>query len=302
MSSANEMTAQDTPTVELASTHLTARLTTTGGLRIAGLARAGVDENVLGCFPDVRWDSPWRPYPFVGGHRLWLAPERQPDVCEPEPDPVSEQEHSRRACLTHRTPSPSGLLKMMVVELHDGEPALTVRHRVENHANRSQEFALWAMTMLELGGIALVPHDATPLNGAIYTPNRLLVGWPYTSFTDERLTLRPDLLAWEATRGTPWKIGTFSRPGQVAYARDGVILDKRFEPIVDASHADGGCNVEIYSNDRFAEIETLSPLTAVAPGASVEHVEHWRLHTLSDGDAASIEELVARLSEQRETT
>ena len=34
---------------------------------------------------------------------------------------------------------------------------------------------------------------------------------------------------------------------------------------------------ETYTHDRMLEMESLSPLALVAPGAAVEHVEHWEI-------------------------
>jgi hypothetical protein len=35
----------------------------------------------------------------------------------------------------------------------------------------------------------------------------------------------------------------------------------------------------VYCNDSFVELETLGPLTHLASGASVTHVEHWEFIT-----------------------
>ncbi|HSN97684.1 MAG TPA: hypothetical protein VLS89_05275, partial [Candidatus Nanopelagicales bacterium] len=44
-------------------------------------------------------------------------------------------------------------------------------------------------------------------------------------------------------------------------------------------HADFGCNTETFTNHEILELETLSPLLRIAPGASAEHVERWHLFT-----------------------
>ena len=44
-----------------------------------------------------------------------------------------------------------------------------------------------------------------------------------------------------------------------------------------AKYPDFGSNFEIFANDNFLELETLSPLLTVAPGDSIEHVEEWYL-------------------------
>jgi hypothetical protein len=44
------------------------------------------------------------------------------------------------------------------------------------------------------------------------------------------------------------------------------------------TYPDFGCSFETFTNADFLEIETLGPLTKVAPGAGVTHVERWSLH------------------------
>ena len=55
-----------------------------------------------------------------------------------------------------------------------------------------------------------------------------------------------------------------------------------------AEYPDFGSSVELYTCDRFSEIETLSPLTEIAPGNEVFHKEIWRLFEIDK----SIDELV----------
>ena len=55
-------------------------------------------------------------------------------------------------------------------------------------------------------------------------------------------------------------------------------------------HADGGvlkavgprhqlgASFETFTNVDFLEQETLGPMTKLAPGASLEHIERWTLH------------------------
>lgn len=52
---------------------------------------------------------------------------------------------------------------------------------------------------------------------------------------------------------------------------------KRFDYDPDATYPDGGCNVESFTNESFLEIETLGPLTTLAPGKTISHVERWYL-------------------------
>jgi hypothetical protein len=39
-----------------------------------------------------------------------------------------------------------------------------------------------------------------------------------------------------------------------------------------------GCTFEIFTNADFLELETLGPLTTLAPDQSVSHTERWSAH------------------------
>ena len=73
------------------------------------------------------------------------------------------------------------------------------------------------------------------------------------------------------------KIGAFVPGGSVSYGRNGVTLTKRFVTVADAPHADLGCNVEVYANESYLELEILGPLTQLAPGDVAELDERWEL-------------------------
>ena len=45
----------------------------------------------------------------------------------------------------------------------------------------------------------------------------------------------------------------------------------------DSSYPDGGCNIEIYTSPKFAEMEFLGPVETVYPGNKIELAETWQL-------------------------
>ncbi len=70
----------------------------------------------------------------------------------------------------------------------------------------------------------------------------------------------------------------------------GELLIKKFDCKEGATYPDFGCNNETYIAEKYLEIETLSPLTVLAPGKIVEHTEHWLLaKTTIDETEASID-------------
>jgi hypothetical protein len=53
---------------------------------------------------------------------------------------------------------------------------------------------------------------------------------------------------------------------------------KRAKANASATYPDFGCSLEMFTNHKFLEIETLGPMRTVRPGESLQHVEHWSLH------------------------
>jgi hypothetical protein len=111
-------------------------------------------------------------------------------------------------------------------------------------------------------------------------PTHPLVMWAYTDLGDKRwkftkkyLTLRQD-----PNTKNPQKLGMFNADTWSAYLLNGEAFIKRAKADPAKAYPDFGCSFETFTNDEFLEIETLSALTRVAPGGTLEQVEHWSLH------------------------
>jgi hypothetical protein len=103
--------------------------------------------------------------------------------------------------------------------------------------------------------------------------------WPYFDFTDRRWTLGSRYITLRQNdKDGPTKIGLSHGRGWVGYLNGGTLFVKRFDYRPDQPYPDGGCNFETFTNQEFLEMESLGPLVRLAPGAKVEHVEHWELH------------------------
>jgi acyl dehydratase len=72
-------------------------------------------------------------------------------------------------------------------------------------------------------------------------------------------------------------------------------------PYVDgARYPDFNSSLEVFSNSRMLELETLAPLAVLQPGATVEHDERWELHRhiqleFSEDDVRAAVEPLARM-------
>jgi hypothetical protein len=269
------------PTLRLESDHCWIDVLAVGGPRIVGFGFPG-EGNVLGETPQACWDAGHGLYDLLGGHRFWFAPET-PDCSVPDatgltlaPVPGATGPAAR---LVGAVEAPTGLRKTLEVRLDPESAALSVRHILTNEGASTREISLWPITQLPLGGVATVELAAPPTEH-IGNPNQLLVLWPYASWTDSRLAIGERSLTVTATPGAPFKIGCGSTIGEVSYRREGVLFTKRFDPAAGAPHADMGCNIEVYCDDRTIELESLGPLVRLAPGESVTHDERWELRTI----------------------
>jgi hypothetical protein len=283
-------------TLLLESEHLSLEVLAGAGPRIVRLALNGSSENVLGEVADIGWDTPWGRYQLRGGHRLWWAPENPPLTSAPDEGDlfVSEGEYGLRL---ERLEPQSGLRKLMEIELAADRAALTVRHLIRNEGKEAIELAPWAITILPLGGIALLPQQRGPIGESDYLPNRALVLWPYSSVSDSRLELGDELvLVRAAAAPAPFKIGYLNRAGWAAYLLGNILFCKRFDPQAERAHVDFNSNVEVYCNDRLLELETLAPLSRLEPGAEAAHEERWELHRVGEV-GTSVEELSALATE-----
>jgi len=263
-------------TLVLENEHLRVEVLATAGPQIVRVQLAGSSENVLGEVPDVCWDTPWGRYRLRGGHRLWFAPENPPLTSAPDEDGLSVEERPDGLRLERLEPQ-SMLRKTIEFELASDRAAIKLRHGLRNEGEATVEHAPWAITLLPLGGTAILPQQRGPITDNELLPNRALTFWPYSSVSDSRLELGDDLVLVRGLSAPQFKIGYLNRAGWVAYLRDGILLQKSFDPQPERKHADMGSNAEVYCDERSLELETLGPLSLLEPGAEAWHEERWQL-------------------------
>jgi hypothetical protein len=268
------------PTGSIGNEHLRLEYLTQAGLRIVRLFPTGVTENVLAELPDVKWDTPYGPYRFHGGHRLWHAPEAFPRCYLPESNEVAIERLPDGVRLHQPAEAVTGIRKSIEIHVQPDRPAVTVDHWLHNEGLWRVELAAWGLTQLPLGGLAVLPQEGVSTDASPYAPNRHLVFWPYGSVEDARLHIHDDYVFIAAQpQLPPCKVGYFNRRGWIGYLRRGVFFCKRFEPQLGQTYPDCGSNVESFCNNLFIELETLAPLRSLEPGQSVRHTERWELHT-----------------------
>lgn len=264
--------------IRLANDRIEVIATTDVGPRIIHLGVPG-GENIFGVMADeagLTGGDEWRLY---GGHRLWHAPEAKPRTYYPDNGPVTAELDGEMLRLVPPLETATGIQKEIDLTLVGDEPQLEVRHLLENRGPWPVELAPWALSVMNVGGVAILPQSewATPDN---LLPNRLLALWPYSDPRDPRVTWgrRSILLRQDPTHQPPFKVGLNATEGWAAYYRQGQLFVKCFDYEPEVAYPDFGCSLEAYTCDRFLELETVAPLVLLDPGEAVEHVEYWFLY------------------------
>ncbi len=263
-------------TVVLANPAVTIEALKEGGPRVVRILPGGTEVNLLAEAPEAVTETAWGPYHFLGGHRLWHAPEASPRSYEPDDRGVKASVQGGEMLLQGPVEAHTGIQKIIRIVLDSVRPLVHVEHTLVNHNVWPVEMAAWAITQMHLGGTGILPVRA-PGAGDGLLPDRQAAFWPYSDLEDPRFQMRNDLFLVEG-RPSPnaFKVGAYNPLGWVAYLFGEYLFVKRFN-VVSGRFADFGCNAEIFVKDMFLEIESQGPLTVVEPGASVIHTEEWEL-------------------------
>lgn len=220
-------------------------------------------------------------YRSYGGHRLWTAPEVPERTYEPDNDPVEVDVQGEWTFFQTGTPSAVGLLKSIGLAPGPGKNSVRVRHTVVNVGSTSHEVAAWAITVMRPGGFCLFPQPDFVPHGQALLPSRPLVLWPYANMSDPRWQWGQELIRLDQTPAeNPQKAGAFVSQGWAAYIRGCKVFLKQFPADPSARYPDMGCNFEAFTRHDMLEMESLSPLTWLAPGQSIHHDEVWTLLNL----------------------
>ena len=249
-------------------------------------------QNLFKEFPDQLGKSGEADFQMRGGDRVWKAPEDPIATWAPDNVPITVQITPTGVIAREPIEPLTKLQKEIEVSLAPTGTNVTVSHRITNHGLFSIEFAPWALTQMAQGGMVISgfpPRGHHPQNLEATNP---LTMWAYTNLADPRwrftrkyLTLRQDPNDSDAQ-----KLGLFNKDTWAAYLLNGEVFVKRTTADPNGKYPDFGCSFETFTNNEFLEVETLGPASRVAPGQTVELVEHWglfrdvKLDNISDDD------------------
>jgi hypothetical protein len=242
------------------------------------------DDNVFATVPALGLKSELGEWRLRGGHRLWHAPEAIPRTYVPDNDPVQVVREGNTIKLIEPVEKPTGIQKEMWVTLDPQGSHVTVTHRLTNKGFFAVDMAVWALSVMNKDGMAIIPQEPFKSHDDDLLPARPMVLWSYTNLRDPRWNFGQKFVTLRQDTGMkdPQKMGFQNRQGWAAFHHNDILFVKRFDWERDKTHPDYGCNNEVYTNDQFLELESLGPLERVQPGQTLTHVEQWWLYPRVD--------------------
>jgi len=210
---------------------------------------------------------------IYGGHRLWTSPESRPRSYYPDNEPVEYKKIENGIRLTPMPQAWNELQMEIDVVIHENNH-VEVIHKITNIGAWEVKFSPWALTVMQLGGLEVVPQTKkdTELLG-----NRIIALWPYSDITDSRVKWGNDFITLSPTASVDkaFKVGINNERGFSAYFNHGNLFIIRFSPVDGGEYPDGGVSFETYTNNIMVEIETLGEYKSVKPNETAIHTENW---------------------------
>lgn len=271
-------------------------VTTDIGPRIIRYGFQGAD-NIFAELPGLSVKTElgeWKPW---GGHRLWHAPEAMPRSYSPDNTPITFKIEGNTIRLIQPIELKTGIEKEMNVTLSPDGSTVTVLHKLTNRNLWSIDVAAWAMSIMNSGGVTILPQEPYRSHDDYLLPARPLVLWHYTDLSDPRWTIGQKYIRLRMNEKMPGsqKVGILNKQGWAAYLRNTTLFVKRFAYKEGATYPDYNSNCETYTAGSFMEVETLGHMQHLEAGETAEHVERWylfrsdKLGASVDGNEAALE-------------
>jgi hypothetical protein len=216
-----------------------------------------------------------------GGSRIGIGPEDLVASYAADNTPVEVEIRNDILTATARVEAGVQVQKEMIIRMPEKGSSVEIRHRVRNAGLLPAEFAVWVLTVMAPGGVAVTGFPRRGTHPEDLAPSNPLVMWPFTDLSDPRWRfLRKYLMLQQNPEiSAPQKLGHFSPYTWGAYFLNGDLFIKRYSADSARIYPDFGCSFEIFTNAEILELETMGPLCRVAPGDWIEHTEHWSLHS-----------------------
>lgn len=219
---------------------------------------------------DRRWEN-------LGGHRVWLSPESYPETYLPDDRTVDYEITEHGAIFTPLADVEVGVQKSIEIKMDKDDSNMQVIMRVENIADKPQQFAIWALSVCSRDGDLIIPMNT---NDTGLLANRKIAVWPYTDLSDNRIYFGKKYVTIHQDRNAncPAKLGFDLNCGTAYYVLGDDILYKNYNTNhPDGLYPDGGVSFETYVCPEMIEFETLGELKTLQKGEVSEHIESWSL-------------------------
>jgi len=288
--------------IRLSNDNIELVATTDVGPRIIRFGFIG-GQNMFREFPDQIGKTGGSEYRLYGGSRLWHGPEASPRCYFPDNRPVKYCLGGKTLKLTQDIEETTGMQKEIEIMVDPKGNQVNLLHRIYNKNLWDIEFAPWVLTVMNLGGRAIIPQEPFQSWEDKLTPVRPLVLWAYTKMNDPRWVWGAKYiqLKQDPNAKSRQKLGILNTPGWVAYSLKDDLFIKRYKYDPEAKYTDLGVNTEIYTDPDILEIETLGAFEKIPAGGFVEHKENWSLFKADIGDSEeSIDKNVLPLVEKSE--
>lgn len=220
---------------------------------------------------NFREGEEWRMY---GGHRIWKSEE---DLYSYVPDnyPVRVERFPEGALFEQPVQRLTGLCQTLRVSM-DEDGRLTLEENLTNVSDSEVSLSVWGLTAMRCGGTEIIPLNCEDTG---LLPQRNEVHWSYNDRRDRRFSenVRYAVLKQRRNVERPFKIGFYNNRGWAAYHLGKTLFVKRFE-VLPGAFPDFRCNYETYVNDKFLEMEVLSPVRTLSPGETASLTEVFELY------------------------
>jgi hypothetical protein len=251
------------------------------------------DVSVSETLPD---GSVWNIY---GGHRVWHSPEAFPRSYMTDGLPLEKYELLDNGICMYQKEEPWVQIQK-IIEVHILSDRVKVMNRLVNNGAWDIEMAVWSLTVGSQKGREVCP--VVQRNTGLL-PNTLYVNWPYSRLNDKRVYWGQKYIVVDndPENQTAFKFGYPNEYGWAAYFNHNLCFIKKYSHESGGKYPDFGCSWETYTSFWGVELESLSPLSIVRPGTSVELIDEWFLfdNIKCPGlDEAEIDSILTPLSSQ----
>ncbi len=229
----------------------------------------GEEKNVL--FVDEKLELGRNSWKIYGGHRFWTSPETE-DTYNPDNESCEVTEDSKSISIS-KLDKKTNLEKKINISIENNE--FIVKHILINKGEMLYHAGIWALTCIVPAGKIFFPWVSPGewrMKKIIYWEK-----WPgqSTNINSTSFIKGKDLFIIKIN-GEMAKLGTTGYGGFLGVANDNYTFIKKFDFIQGAVYPDDNCAIEIYTSQKFCELETLSPMVTLIPNYPLVHVERWK--------------------------